>query len=590
MAFPLLVVAFLGVAGAAGAALAHGRAPIWAVALVAGVPALFLHVAYFGFFQADDAFISYRYAANWADGHGPVWNAGDRVDGYTNFLWTGLLAGAAKLGLQPPTMASWGGFAAATAALGATLALASRWPERRPEGALRWHPLLAVLLLAANGSFAVWAFAGLETPLFTALITLGAYLHLREDAGEIRLPWSSLAFLAAALTRPEGLLIFGVTAAFKLYGWSRDGWSRDRMEFLLGWAALFALPYAFYFGWHWSYYGHPFPNTFYAKVGGGMDQYERGLTFLVNVGREYGVLLALFLPVPLLAWADRRRESAYLLTLLLAWAGYLLYIGGDSLALLRLFVPVLPVFYLLASAGALWVGRALWVQADRATGRRPERRRAGDDPRGDALRVRLQPFAGGGATGDPGPGGHGALVEPARGPRLHRGRRLGRNAAVLLGAACHRHAGAQRPAHRPSRRRARRPRRRPREVRLGLRAAARAAADRPHSRAAASAALPPRRLSAHGDVAGPGHQRPPRAAGALRAIPPGQLGAGAGPLVQRPGAERHCAPRVRVPGRACHLRRFGVRELNRMSEHATRPALADWWRGNRSGPSAGRSR
>jgi len=367
MAFPLLVVAFLGVAGAAGAALAHGRAPIWAVALVAAVPALFLHVAYFEFFQADDAFISYRYAANWADGHGPVWNAGDRVDGYTNFLWTGLLAATAKLGLPPPTMASWGGFAAATAALGATLALGGRWPERRPEGALRWHPLLAVLLLAANGSFAVWAFAGLETPLFTALITLGAYLHLREDAGEIRLPWSSLAFLAAALTRPEGLLIFGVTAAFKLYGWSRDGWSRDRMVFLLGWAALFALPYAFYFGWHWSYYEHPFPNTFYAKVGGGMDQYERGLTFLVNVGREYGVLLALFLPVPLLAWADRRRESAYLLTLLLAWAGYLLYIGGDSLALLRLFVPVLPVFYLLASAGALWVVRALWIQADRAT-------------------------------------------------------------------------------------------------------------------------------------------------------------------------------------------------------------------------------
>ena len=29
----------------------------------------------------DDAFISFRYAANWAAGHGLVWNPGERVEG-----------------------------------------------------------------------------------------------------------------------------------------------------------------------------------------------------------------------------------------------------------------------------------------------------------------------------------------------------------------------------------------------------------------------------------------------------------------------------------------------------------------------------
>ena len=43
----------------------------------------------------DDAFISFRYARNLLDGHGLVWNPGERVEGYTNFLWTILLAGAA---------------------------------------------------------------------------------------------------------------------------------------------------------------------------------------------------------------------------------------------------------------------------------------------------------------------------------------------------------------------------------------------------------------------------------------------------------------------------------------------------------------
>nr|MBC8422663.1 hypothetical protein [bacterium] len=34
----------------------------------------------------EDAFISFRYAANLLDGHGLVFNPGERVEGYTNFL------------------------------------------------------------------------------------------------------------------------------------------------------------------------------------------------------------------------------------------------------------------------------------------------------------------------------------------------------------------------------------------------------------------------------------------------------------------------------------------------------------------------
>ncbi|HCP45317.1 MAG TPA: hypothetical protein DIU15_04715, partial [Deltaproteobacteria bacterium] len=35
----------------------------------------------------DDTFISMRYARNLAMGHGLVFNYGDRLEGYTNFLW-----------------------------------------------------------------------------------------------------------------------------------------------------------------------------------------------------------------------------------------------------------------------------------------------------------------------------------------------------------------------------------------------------------------------------------------------------------------------------------------------------------------------
>jgi hypothetical protein len=35
----------------------------------------------------DDAYISFQYAKNWASGQGLVFNAGERVEGFSNFLW-----------------------------------------------------------------------------------------------------------------------------------------------------------------------------------------------------------------------------------------------------------------------------------------------------------------------------------------------------------------------------------------------------------------------------------------------------------------------------------------------------------------------
>ena len=40
-----------------------------------------------GWFITDDAFISFRYVRNLLDGHGLVFNPGEYVEGYTNFLW-----------------------------------------------------------------------------------------------------------------------------------------------------------------------------------------------------------------------------------------------------------------------------------------------------------------------------------------------------------------------------------------------------------------------------------------------------------------------------------------------------------------------
>src|SRR5690606_27722292 len=53
-------------------------------------------------FAQDDAFITYRFSRNFARGNGLVLNVGDRVEGYTNFLWTWFLSIPEKQGWDTP--------------------------------------------------------------------------------------------------------------------------------------------------------------------------------------------------------------------------------------------------------------------------------------------------------------------------------------------------------------------------------------------------------------------------------------------------------------------------------------------------------
>ena len=75
---------------------------------------------------SDDAFISWRYAQNLVAGNGLVYNPGERVEGYTNFLWTVLLALCQALGLDMEAASVLFAFlatAALTLVVGGTLGL-----------------------------------------------------------------------------------------------------------------------------------------------------------------------------------------------------------------------------------------------------------------------------------------------------------------------------------------------------------------------------------------------------------------------------------------------------------------------------------
>ena len=72
----------------------------------------------------DDAYITYRYAMNFANGDGFVFNVGEKpVEGYTNFLWTLIIGLGMRAGFDPEGFAPGLGLAAT---VGVALFLAMR--------------------------------------------------------------------------------------------------------------------------------------------------------------------------------------------------------------------------------------------------------------------------------------------------------------------------------------------------------------------------------------------------------------------------------------------------------------------------------
>lgn len=308
-------------------------------------------------FLSDDAFISFRYARNLAEGLGPVWNAGERVEGYTNFSWVLLMATGMKLGIEPEQLSNALGVTCGALLLVAVFRFAAR--GRAPSSPWPW---LLVLVLATNRSFAAWCTGGLETMLFTLLVFLGfARMLAQAELGRERAraephetnprEWgtrdalvSSACFAGAALTRPEGVLFGALAFALLAFEVVRR---RRTMRSALVWSAPFCLLVGAHLLWRHAYYGAWLPNTFTAKVGGlWVEQGWRYLSYF-HAGYRIGWFL------PLVAFAllgPRRRDAAALGCVLLVYGAYVLAIGGDLFEL-RFGVHVFPLLYWLLVEG-----------------------------------------------------------------------------------------------------------------------------------------------------------------------------------------------------------------------------------------------
>lgn len=289
---------------------------------------------------ADDAFLTLRSVQNALHGWGLRYNAAERVQVYTHPLW--MLALLAAIGLTGEVVRT-------TVALGLGLTLAAAGLLARGVARDPRSGGLAVLALLGSRAALDYGTSGLENPLATLLVVALVWRAL-GPAGE---PGG-----VGALAGVGGLLFLtrfdlGLLAApAVLAAWWRAP-DRRRAHRALGAGALAPL---LWLAFSTGYYGFPFPNTYYAKLGAGIALGTRlswGGAYLADAaGRDPFTVLVLALG---LGWGLLGRAPRGARPLALGGLAYLLYvvwIGGDFMAGRFLTAPFALALGLLAHRGA----------------------------------------------------------------------------------------------------------------------------------------------------------------------------------------------------------------------------------------------
>ncbi len=287
----------------------------------------------------DDAFISFRYARNFARGDGLVFNPGEWVEGYTNFLWTFVLGLLAKVRVSIPHAGLFGNLAAYVLAI-VFVALVVRKTSPKP-GIVPF----AALALAGSRPFFTFASSGLETMPAAMLVAVGMWASLRRNTF-----WAGLAFVAAALTRPDHLLLYGcmglaLVAEDLIHHEERPFWRRLDLRRYFAYGAPLVLFYIPYFLWRWHAYGDFYPNTYYAKSGD-LAYYQQGIVYLAHFLATSGAVV--WLPLFILALGGRPRNRAetrlriFAFLSVVIFGRYVVKVGGDFMEH-RFFISLLPI-------------------------------------------------------------------------------------------------------------------------------------------------------------------------------------------------------------------------------------------------------
>lgn len=290
----------------------------------------------------DDAFIFFRYAENIVNGHGIVWNIGEKpVEGYTSFLYLVVFIIAKLLSIEPVFFSIAFGVICSTLTLYFAFLI---YKLLNPD--LITENLFTVFIIAVSPIFLYWSVAGMDTSFYSMFLLFTVYFFLKLPDTNKPILIKGALFGLLCMIRFEAVLFFLFSLLYLAKGknsFFKIKINKTTMLFALGFTAIFGT----YFIWRCIYFGYFLPNTFYAKVGGGTEELLGGLKYTLNsfrtlYGMDWIVIIGSLLFFRPKMLTDK---SWFLLSLSLLSIITTIIIGGDHFFPGRFILPILPLLF-----------------------------------------------------------------------------------------------------------------------------------------------------------------------------------------------------------------------------------------------------
>lgn len=315
--------------------------PSWKDALLVSVLAVSTAAVVFHYaWVSEDSFITFRYVSNTLDGFGPVFNVGERVQGFTHPLWFTLLVLGSIIAPNPIFLSIAYGLVLTFL----TIAMLGHALARLVHNRVTLAVLVALvcLLWSLSDPWLSFQTGGLENSLSNLLITailIEAWLYSMRRPG-----WLLLLVSLLCLTRPDFVVLSAPVVIVLL----ARIMSVRRLPALIG-ATSPALAWLFF---AWTYYGAVLPNTAYAKLGiypNWVEAISQGFRYLQDwftYDTFAAVGAVLFLGYAVLATNSKERIACVVgVALYTAW---IVWIGGDFMRG-RMLTPVLTAAVVVGS-------------------------------------------------------------------------------------------------------------------------------------------------------------------------------------------------------------------------------------------------
>jgi hypothetical protein len=210
----------------------------------------------------EDYFITLRSSRNLVEGHGLVFNAGERVHTFTSPIGVLLPALCTWLaGLQREELALWLFRCINIGFLGATAWLVWRRAVSVRLGRIGKFTLFGLLL--ADAKLADFSINGMETAVLVFFVLL---LWSELEAPAPRVTRIAVAIGGLMWTRPDAFILGGaLLLPHLIIRGGESGRVRERWPHLWRGVLLGGALYVPWFAWAWWFYGTPIPHTIIAK-------------------------------------------------------------------------------------------------------------------------------------------------------------------------------------------------------------------------------------------------------------------------------------------------------------------------------------